>query len=132
LRTTVFKLALKQRSAGFLRFSISSSERDGRRRSALVWRPEEVYRKYYRQRGRSWPVTRFGEENSSYNQPLTASDPSSPQFTCHNSAAMRFPNRIPISNAPTSTAPPRILAPVETLPAKPQIEKNKKVLAIIP
>jgi hypothetical protein len=40
---------------------------------------------------------------------------------------MRFPNRIPISNAPTSTAPPRILAPVETLPAKPQIEKNKKV-----
>jgi hypothetical protein len=73
------------------------------------------------------PVTRIVEQNSSYNQSLTASDPSSPQFTCHNGAAMRFPNRIPASNATSPTAPPRVLVPVETLPAKPQIEKNEKV-----
>jgi hypothetical protein len=42
---------------------------------------------------------------------------------------MRFPNRIPASNAMSPTAPARVLVPVETLPAKPQTEKNKKVFS---
>jgi hypothetical protein len=76
---------------------------------------------------RAQPVTRIVEQNSSYNQLLTASYPSSPQFTCHNRAAMRFPNRITVSNAPSPTVPPRLLAPVETLPTKPENSKTEKV-----
>ena len=52
------------------------------------------------------PLTRIVEQNSSYNQLLTARDhlqlPNSP--VCHNRAAMRTPSRIPVNGATSPTA----------------------------
>jgi hypothetical protein len=40
---------------------------------------------------------------------------------------MRIPTRIPVNGATSPAASPRVLAPVQTLPGRPQNGKNKKV-----